>query len=215
MKKIGPLVITILVLVPALSFAGVCKTIKECVGSVSELTGHEYMSSEELKGDIFTSANLKLDKSNANRFLSDILSTHGYSVIPMGQNKWNIISSRNIRYHASPIIKVKANQEPKIPDNSNYHQLIYVAKHPMVASEIQAVMRPLMSRYGRSAVQKNSSKILFLDTARNLKKIYQIAREFDYRPTKTQVRRWHSSRSHRRVIQKNNQIKEKAEKSKS
>ena len=162
----------------------ICSDLNQCVEIVSKLTGKKYIYTEKLKGKAHLSENITLTKKNAGNYLSHILNQNGYTRLFFDKNTYSIISARDVRYNATNMVRASYKKAPNLPNNDDYHMMIYSFRLPLISEEITKNFRPFMSRYGRITNLKIINKIIVQDTAKNLKRFYEIIKEVDRKPTK-------------------------------
>ena len=66
----------------------------------------------------------------------------------------------------------------------------YKASHPQAVDEIARTVRSFMPANSRVIGQELSGELLVTDTAPNLKKIYEIIRSNDVKPTPELLKKW-------------------------
>lgn len=166
-----------------------CAELKDCVDEVSKMTGVKYLYSGELKGKIVSSDNLELTNENADSLFSSILNENGYTRIKQEENTYLILSARDIRYQATPIVKASYDSVPSLPQNMDYYMMEYTLKNNQtkISSEITGALRPFISRYGRIIDMKTTGTLIVQDTAKNLTRLYELIKKMDIIPTKEQI----------------------------
>jgi general secretion pathway protein D len=138
------------------------------------------MMDKNIKGDIRLSKNFKLNKENADEFISRSLFLNGYTRVPLdGEEGFMIINSRDVRYTPVPQYAATKIKEAGIPHNHDYYQLTYTADNPRLMHEYTRSVRPFLSRYGRIINAKYSNFVIIQDTGVNLKRLYNLAKRFD------------------------------------
>lgn len=148
----------------------------EFIEKVSVLTSKQYIFAEEPKGTFFLTKNLKINKNNAGKFLSSALNLNGFTRIPMGNNNYKIVKSRNVRYQA--LFAYNAN-DGSLPDTDDYISVIYKLKEPRRISDFTRQLRPLLSRFARIIQFNSEGKLLLCDTATNAKRILRLMESMD------------------------------------
>ena len=186
------------------SLEDACSNLNKCVDAVSELTGKKYLYNGKLKGSLASSNNLELTKENADQLFSFLLNENGYTRVPVGENTFQIISSRDIRYTPTPKFLASYDKAPELPDNMDYVMMEYTVKNnkTKLSTEITRALRPFMSRYGRIIDVKSSGHIIFQDTARNLKRLYGLIKTVDIIPSKESLKSFKKSQDRRFEISK-------------
>ena len=176
------ILLSILTLVPALSFAAAKKknNLQFYVEKVSQLTGKRYLSDKRLKGNLVITKNFELNQDNADKFISKVLFLNGYTRVPSENGDgFMIINSRDVRYTPVPQYFADKNTSPDLPDNYDYYQLTYEAEGARAMTNFARSFRPFMSRYGRIINLKHNNLVIIQDTAPNLKRFYKLLAKFD------------------------------------
>lgn len=154
-------------------------TLDRIVQKVALLTQTDYLYDKSLKGKYIVTKNFKLTKENADKFLSTILNLNGYTRVRFGKNNFQIINSRDIRYHeVSSYTKVS-----DMPDSDDYVMFRYKLKEKRLAKDITRSFRPFMSRYGRIIAMNHIGYLIIQDTAPNIKRMMKIIAEVDVKLT--------------------------------
>jgi general secretion pathway protein D len=176
-----------------------CKDLSSCVNHVSKITGKKYIYITKLKGAIGKTPNFKIDKDNADKYVSLILNQNGYTRIPLGDNEFQIIQARDVRYTAT---KIYNSEKDTIPDNYDYIMVSIQLTNPGLSTEITRSFRPFMSRYGRIIDIKSSGTIIIQDTAKNISRLKKLITKVDVKPTRDMLERLESKQKHRRALEK-------------
>lgn len=174
--------------------------LKTLVNKVSEITGIKYIYPSELKGGIGLSENYELNKENADKSLSYILHENGYTRLPHEKGVMKIVSSRDIRYHATDLVSADRNQVPEIPNNHDYYMMEFQMDNTGLTSEITRSLRPFMSRYGRIIDVKHANKLIVQDTGINLLRMHGLIASMDKKLTKQQQEQWEKDQDFNRKL---------------
>lgn len=183
-KKMIPLFILMLAAIELKAFelGKDCTALDSCIESFSQVTGDKYLFNTEIKGVVKGIGSIKIDKTNANFYLSSILFDNGYTRIKVKKDTYKIISARDIRYNATPQYSFKAGEELKVPENFDYYMLTYKLKNPEVSKHITRALRPFMSRYGRIIDSTLSSHLIIQDSGNNLNRLAKLVEKMDVKP---------------------------------
>lgn len=176
-----------------------CKNLTKCINHVSKLTGKAYVYNKDLKGSVTTTSNFKINKGNAEYFLSMALNQNGYTRVPLkDKDGYQIINTRDIRYTPT---KIYFAGKDKLPHNYDYIMLIIDLKGAK-SSEITRSFRPFMSRYGRILDIRQTNRIIIQDTAINAKRLLKLVRSIDAPLTSKQKEQKEDEQEHRRELEK-------------
>ncbi|MBT4837303.1 MAG: type II secretion system secretin GspD [Methylococcales bacterium] len=162
--------------------------IKALIGTVSEMTGKNFIIDNRVKGKVTViSAKAMTKKEIYETFLS-ILQVHGFSAIPSGKTI-KIIPSN----------KTKTQGLPYVSQFSDEHWDDQVTKvihlEHVSAAQLIPVLRPLTPPTGHLAAHPSSNIIIHTDRTSNVKRLGKIIKSID-RPTQQDVeiiRLYHAS----------------------
>lgn len=163
-----------------------CETLSGCLSEASTITGQHYVVKDTLK-DKLQEPLPSLDKENADFIISHLLNMYGYARIKIKDDMWKIISARDIRYHALPLVNSSKENAPSLDFTEDYKMLKYKASHPDSVRSLSRSLRPFLSRYGRIVDIDHSGIIIVQDTSSNLKRLYQLITEADHELSSKQV----------------------------
>jgi type II secretory pathway component GspD/PulD (secretin) len=169
-----------------------CNDIDSCIKIVSKLTGKSYVYTEKLKGSVSMTDEFTLNENNADSIMSKILNLNGYTRIPLTEDDgYMVVNARDIRYTPTPLIHSSKDGAPALPDNFDYHQMMYQPKEadPVQMLEFTRSIRPFLSRYGRVISPKTEGPMIIQDTAINLKRIHKILVQYDRKLSKEERKR--------------------------
>ena len=167
---------------------------------VSKLTKKQYFSSSNIrKNDIHFSTSFQLNAKNADTILGHLLSDAGLARIPVGDNTFQIINARDVRYNPVPVVTSNKSSGPNIPKLSmDYFQMQYKATYPMAMDRVTRNIRPFLSRYGRIIHNDVGGFVVVQDQARNIQRVYKILKDSDVKPSKELLKKWKDQRRHHR-----------------
>lgn len=176
MKKI----IFLFLLVSLQAQAATCKRLMDCVTEASRLTGVKYIFPENMFKQQEMNVELILDEKNADAVLSEALAMFEYMKVPTKVEKvWQIISARDIRYHADlPTYKASKKTHPELPQNQDPIYLEYQASPGTDVGNIARNLRPFLSRYGR-VIDMRSGLIVVMDRSSSVGKVLSMIQASD------------------------------------
>ena len=185
-----------------------CAKLSSCVEAVSKITGKKYVYDADIDHGRFkigSSSNNVLTRDNADALFSEMLYLSDLCRIPLSDNSYKIIPARNLNGPSLPQIKASTEQEPKLPDNSDFYQMIYSfsnipAGYP-INDAVYSSIRRLLSRNGHLAEIRGTNSFIIIDTAKNLQTTYSMLKEMDKAPSKNAIKRYEENRKHRQKIE--------------
>ncbi|MBT4793268.1 MAG: hypothetical protein HON90_16975 [Halobacteriovoraceae bacterium] len=177
--------------------AKLCTNLDSCVQLVSKLTNKNYLSKKKLKGEVNLSSNFKITKLNANDFISETLSLHGYTRVPSTSGDWTIINARDVRYEPTPQYIYG---KDVIPKNHDHAMATFKLINPKISREIARNFRPFMSRYGRIIDLKTPGIIIISDTGKNIHRLGKLVTLLDKKPTRDENKEYEKSEERRNKL---------------
>lgn len=169
----------------AKTFAESCPDIQTCANAVASILGQKYIFDSEVKGKIISTSNFELTKENAELLFTKALDMNRYARVPLSQpGMFQIMSQREARDSALPLIKSDQNTAPALPENWDLVTMQYQATHkePGVVDNIARSVRSFMPANSRIIPVAMNGQLLITDSAPNLKKIYEIIKQMDVKP---------------------------------
>jgi len=192
--------------VSAIAAGKSCSKLESCVQLVSNITGEKYTYNNELKGAVKLTKNFKINKKNADDFISEILYLNGFARIKNGEDSWSIINARDIRYSPTPLFEYGKDE---IPENNDYALVSIKLKNPYIVSEVSRNFRPFMSRYGRIIDIRDPGVIVINDTGSNIHRLISLIKIIDKAPTKDDIKKYEERE--RKRIERSESIKKAKE----
>ena len=140
--------------------------LREVIESISALTGRNFMLDDRVRGNVTIVANSEVpDDAIYDIFLS-ILRMNGLRAVAAGNNLIRIVpASTSLNY--SPL---------NIPESLRFE---IIGVRYLNASEVVAMIRPLMTKEGQLLVHKLSNSLIINDTLANVERVKKILSKFD------------------------------------
>ena len=175
----------------AANFAEQCPDVAVCAKAVGELLGQKYIFDGEVKGAIKATPNLELTKENAEVLFTNALNMNGFSRVPLAaKNTYQIMKQRDARDAAIPFAISDAKTAPTLPDTWDLYTMTYKASHPETVDQIARLTRSFMPANSRIVSAEWSGELMITDTAPNLKKIYELIKTNDVKPSAEMLKKW-------------------------
>lgn len=197
------------------SFVTKCPDIQTCAKYVGELLGQNYIYSSDTKGKVEATSNLDINKDNAELLFTTMLHEQGWTRVPLKEaNTFQIMRQRDARDSAIPYIKASKGNEPDLPNNWDMMTIEYKATNPDSVEAIARTSRAFMPANSRIIPEELSGSLLITDSAANLKKLYEIIKSMDQKPTAELKKRWEDRRKeHMGLENKKHDVKKTEKKS--
>lgn len=165
-------------------FKDKCTDLHACAQAVSELTGEKYIYDSEVKGQIYSTPNVELTKENALMLFTTALHMNGFTRMATKElGTYQILKERDARDSAIPTVSCDATHAPQLPEYWDTYTLKYKATNPEVVEEIARTIRAFMPVSSRVIPSELGGMILLTAAAPDLKRIYELIRENDQKPT--------------------------------
>jgi len=165
-------------------FSKRCSGITDCVAAVSEILGQRYVYDGGVQGSLKATPNLTLNRDNAEVLFTYLLHSNGYSRVPLGSSQtYSIQKERDARDSAIPMVMADSKRPPELPNNWDMYTMIYHADNTEYVDELARLSRSFMPANSRIIPIESSGGLAVTDNAANLRKIYDILRNGDVRPT--------------------------------
>jgi len=176
-------------------FGTKCTDIPACAKYVGELLGQKYIFSTETHGRMDATANLEINKDNAELLFTTMLNENGFTRVPLNEpNTFQIMRQRDARDSAIPLLKADKSHEPKLPNNWDMMTLEYKATNNDVVEHIARSSRAFMPANSRIIPDEVGGNVIITDSAANLKKIYELIKGMDMKPTVELKKQWEERR---------------------
>ncbi|MCC7442200.1 MAG: hypothetical protein IT285_11235 [Bdellovibrionales bacterium] len=174
------------------SFSEKCPDIPTCAKVVGTMLDEKYIYlPDEMKGKVEGTPNLELTAGNAELLFTQMLHMQGYSRVPTGQPRtYQIMKTRDARDSAIPLFKADQKSNLNLPNTWDIVTLQYQATHKDAVEYMARSARSFMPANSRIIPSELSGQLLLTDAAINLRKLVEILRGLDQKPTAEMKRRW-------------------------
>jgi general secretion pathway protein D len=172
------------------SFSEQCPDIPTCAKAVGELLGQSYVYDADLKGLVKATPGLQLTRENAELLFTNALDMENYARVPLGAGVFRIMRQRDARDSAIPTVVGDKQHAPAFPDTWDLMTFSYKATNPESVEAIARMVRSFMPANARIASIEMSGMLVVTDTAPNLKKLYEMIRANDLKPTAEVRKKW-------------------------
>lgn len=153
--------------------------INALIGTVSEITGKNFIVDPRVKGKITIISSRPLDKKEVYDVFLSVLEVHGFSAIPYGKVT-KIIPDADAKHHAAPTASDKS---PGVGDEM-VTRVIEVKN--VAAAQLVPILRPLVPPQGHMAAYPQSNMLIISDRAVNIERMIELISRID-QPTSGEV----------------------------
>ena len=115
--------------------------LEKWVADIGKITGKTYVYSIKLEGKINSSEDVVIGPENGDKFLSYLLFQNDYTRIPLTNNTYSIINSRDVRYNVLPEFHASATNVPDLSDTYDYQNMIYTT-NPYLIQPLRPLVLP-------------------------------------------------------------------------
>ncbi|SFV87292.1 General secretion pathway protein D [hydrothermal vent metagenome] len=138
------------------------------INTVSEVTGKNFIVDPRVKGKINVVSTQEIDDDEFYHLFLSILQVHGYIVIE-GDGFSKILPQSNTKNNSAQLSSLA---------NDSIVTTVIPIKN-VAASQMIAILRPIISRYGHLAAYTPSNTIIVIDTRANLVRLRKIINQLD------------------------------------
>lgn len=138
------------------------------INTVSEVTGKNFIVDPRVKGKINVVSTQEIDDDEFYHLFLSILQVHGYIVIE-GDGFSKILPQSNTKNNSAQLSSLA---------NDSIVTTVIPIKN-VAASQMIAILRPIVSRYGHLAAYTPSNTIIVIDTRANLVRLRKIINQLD------------------------------------
>ncbi len=153
--------------------------ISALIGTVSEITGKNFIVDPRVKGKITIISSRPLDKKEVYDVFLSVLEVHGFSALPYGK-VIKIIPDADAKHHAAMTATEKS---PGVGDEM-VTRVIEVKN--VAAAQLVPILRPLVPPQGHMAAYPQSNMLIISDRAINIERMMELIARID-QPTSGEV----------------------------
>ncbi|WP_234703341.1 type II secretion system secretin GspD [Pseudomonas flexibilis] len=146
--------------------------IREFIDQVAEITGETFIVDPRVKGQVSVVSQARLSSREAYQLFLSVMSTHGFTVIPQGDQA-RIVPNADAKAEAGAPAALADQLETR---------LIQVQHN--AASELLPLIRPLVPQYGHLAAVPSSNALIISDRRANIARLEELIRQLDQKNEK-------------------------------
>ncbi len=140
----------------------------------SKKTRRNYILDDRVKGKVSIYLPGKVSTDESLRILESVLSFKGFTSVPIGENLWKIVPSREARQTTIPTVVDKTSSNPSAAVVTRLLHLKYVS-----ADEMKQLLNPLISTDGLLNAYTGTNALIVIDSEDNIARIAKLVDEID------------------------------------
>ena len=137
--------------------------IRDFIEQISSISGQTFIIDPRVKGQVSVIAPQPMNIAEVYKLFLSVMSTHGFAVMPQG-NQLSIIPSSEAKTTAG--------------SNGNLETRVLQVQHG-AANDLLPLIRPLVANHGHLAAVPSSNSLIISDTPANIARIDEIIRKLD------------------------------------
>ncbi|MDC0358269.1 type II secretion system secretin GspD [Oligoflexia bacterium] len=140
----------------------------------SKKTKRNYILDERVKGKISIYLPGKVSSDEAIRILDSVLALKNFTAVPIGENLWKIVPSKEAIQSTIPTIMDETGESPSAAMVTRLLPLKYVG-----ADDAQRLMSPLISSNGLINAYTGTNSLIIIDSEDNVERVVKIIHSLD------------------------------------
>lgn len=142
----------------------------------SKKTGRNYILDENVKGKVTIYLPGKVSSGEAVRILDSILALKGFTSVPVSENLWKIIPSKDAKQTTVPLLV--GDEGAKGPPSAAVVTRIVPLKY-VNADDMKQLLSPLVSPEGLINAYTGTNSLIIIDSEDNIQRVATIVGELD------------------------------------
>lgn len=140
----------------------------------SRKTKRNYILDEKVRGKVSIYLPGKVSPDEALRILDSVLALKGFTSVPIGENLWKIVPSKEARQSTIPTITDGGAEKPTAAVVTRLLSLKYVS-----AQDIQQILSQLVSADGLVNAYTGTNSLIVIDSEDNIQRLVKLVDELD------------------------------------
>ena len=140
----------------------------------SRKTKRNYILDEKVRGKVSIYLPGKVSSEESLRILDSVLALKGFTSVPIGENLWKIIPSKEARQSTIPTITDDSTGQPTAAMVTRLVNLKYVA-----AEDVQQILSQLISGDGLINAYTGTNSLIIIDGEDNIDRLVKLVNELD------------------------------------
>ena len=143
------------------------------IKSISKVTGRNYIVDAGVKGKITIHLPTPVTLSEALRIFDSVLLLKGYTTVPVGENVWKVVSSKDAKTTTIPIVY----ESPEVTSDALVTQIVRLKHVP--AEEMQQVLTQFVSSDGGVNNFEGTNSLILIDSSANISRLLELVNKLD------------------------------------
>ena len=140
----------------------------------SRKTKRNFILDEKVRGKVSIYLPGKVSAEESLRILDSVLALKGFSSVPIGDNLWKIVPSKEARQSTIPTLTESRTDTPTAAVVTRLVNLKYVS-----AQDIQQILSPLVSGDGVVNAYTGTNSLIMIDSEDNIERLVKLIDELD------------------------------------
>ena len=140
----------------------------------SRKTKRNFILDEKVRGKVSIYLPGKVSAEESLRILDSVLALKGFSSVPIGDNLWKIVPSKEARQSTIPTLTESRTDTPTAAVVTRLVTLKYVS-----AQDIQQILSPLVSGDGVVNAYTGTNSLIMIDSEDNIERLVKLIDELD------------------------------------
>jgi general secretion pathway protein D len=140
----------------------------------SRKTKRNYILDEKVRGKVSIYLPGKVSAEESLRILDSVLALKGFTSVPIGENLWKIVPSREARQSTIPTLTEQRTEKPTAAVVTRLVNLKYVS-----AEDVQQIVSQLISSDGLVNAYTGTNSLILIDSEDNINRLVSIIEELD------------------------------------
>ncbi len=140
----------------------------------SRKTKRNYILDEKVRGKVSIYLPGKVSAEESLRILDSVLALKGFTSVPIGENLWKIVPSREARQSTIPTLTEQRTEKPTAAVVTRLVNLKYVS-----AEDVQQIVSQLISADGLVNAYTGTNSLILIDAEDNINRLVSIIEELD------------------------------------
>ena len=160
-----------------------CPNLARCIQAMTEISGQKYLYSRDVgEVKVAFSRNFPFSSEEADLVFTMVLEQSGLSRIRVKDGAFLVLRANDAKGKDLPLLKADQKNAPDLPETYDLVTLEYRFSYPELGAEAENVVRTHCNVGARITRVDRSGVIFITDSAKALKRVYQMLQSLDVKP---------------------------------